>query len=248
MNAPVLHAAVGKEIDLHGILPVCVSPPTMVLACVLFISLPFLLCQPVQHARNFPNIHVPKIESAERGRRRYGAECPRVCILETRGRRFVKLEHAPFPIVRAKRDVWVLARAGFAKGVRPALGNRASTARPPWRLWFRFPRKARKRARTDVQIDNTVSRQFTVIDVYASDRPGVLFGVADAIYRLGLTIHLAKINTYVNQVLDVFYVTDANGSKVPEGQGLARVRDAILDRIREPADEAPVAAVGGAAR
>jgi [protein-PII] uridylyltransferase len=103
-------------------------------------------------------------------------------------------------------------------------------------------RKARKRARTEVQIDNTISRQYTVIDVYASDRPGVLFAVADAIYRLGLTIHLAKINTYVNQVLDVFYVTDAGGGKVPEGEGLARVRDALLARVREPSDDAPIVA------
>jgi [protein-PII] uridylyltransferase len=109
-------------------------------------------------------------------------------------------------------------------------------------------RKARKRARTDVQIDNTISRQYTVLDVYASDRPGILFGVADAIYRLGLTIHLAKINTYVNQVLDVFYVTDAEGRKVAEGVGLARVRDAILERIREPGEDAPLIAARAAAR
>ena len=52
------------------------------------------------------------------------------------------------------------------------------------------------------------------------DRVGVLFAITNALYHLGLVIHLAKITTQAHQVLDVFYVTDAEGRKI-DGPGAA---------------------------
>jgi [protein-PII] uridylyltransferase len=92
-------------------------------------------------------------------------------------------------------------------------------------------RRARKRARTAVEIDNVVSRKFSVIEMYAADRRGLLFRVANAIYDCGLTIHIAKINTHVNQVLDVFYVTDARGKKIRSEALKQRVVEAIRSQI-----------------
>jgi len=94
-------------------------------------------------------------------------------------------------------------------------------------------RRARKRARTNVGIDNVVSRKFTVIEVYAADRRGLLFRVANAIYESGLKIHIAMINTHVNQVLDVFYVTDTDGKKIRSDADQARVCEAIRRQIVE---------------
>ena len=65
------------------------------------------------------------------------------------------------------------------------------------------------RVPTEVEIDNACREHFTVLDVYTQDRVGVLFAITNALYHLGLSIHLAKITTNVDQVLDVFYVTDA---------------------------------------
>jgi [protein-PII] uridylyltransferase len=149
-----------------------------------------------------------------------------------------RVDHQEEPVNPLDPEVW----AGVRRDIEKVLAEEVEVAALVDAAARRRPapssvRKARKRARTGVDIDNTISRQYTVIDVHASDRPGVLFEVADAIYRLGLTIHLAKINTYVNQVLDVFYVTDRDGNKVPEGAAIERVRDAILSRVREPADE-----------
>ena len=158
-----------------------------------------------------------------------------------------RIDHGDPTVDPLDPEVWAGVRTDIERMLAEevdvaALVDDAARRRPP----TSSVRKARKRARTDVEIDNAVSRQYTVIDVYASDRPGVLFAVADAIYQLGLTIHLAKINTYVNQVLDVFYVTDAEGRKVPDGAALERVRDAILARIREPGeDTSRVAAATG---
>jgi [protein-PII] uridylyltransferase len=157
-----------------------------------------------------------------------------------------RVDHADEEVRALDPEVW----AGVRRDIERVLAEEveveslveAATRRRPAPAAIR---KARKRARTAVQIDNGVSRQHTVIDVYAADRPGVLFAVADAIYRHGLAIHLAKINTYVNQVLDVFYVTDRGGAKVEDGEAVERLREAILERIRDTGDEASAIAVPG---
>ena len=79
------------------------------------------------------------------------------------------------------------------------------------------------------------------MDVYAGDRPGLLFLVADAIYGLGLDIHLAKITTHLTAVLDVFYVTDAGRSKIEDEARLDEIRRTIVAAL-DPEEAQPVAA------
>lgn len=81
---------------------------------------------------------------------------------------------------------------------------------------------------TKVEIDNQVSEDFTVIDVFTSDRSGILFAITNALYHLDLSIHLAKITTSVDRVLDVFYVSDLAGHKIEEEERLAAIRAGVL--------------------
>jgi [protein-PII] uridylyltransferase len=67
---------------------------------------------------------------------------------------------------------------------------------------------------TEVVIDNRASSRYTVIEVLTKDRPGVLFALAEALHTLGATIAIAKINTEGTKVVDVFYVTTAEGTKL----------------------------------
>jgi [protein-PII] uridylyltransferase len=67
---------------------------------------------------------------------------------------------------------------------------------------------------TEVVIDQRASQRHTVIEVLTQDRPGLLFTLAQELHALGLSITLAKINTEGTRVIDVFYVTEANGEKV----------------------------------
>ncbi len=100
---------------------------------------------------------------------------------------------------------------------------------------------------TSVEIDNHVSEDFTVIDVYTQDRVGVLFAITNALYHLGLSIHLAKITTSVDRVFDVFYVTDARGMKIEDPDALAGIRNrlvTVLESLAEPPPRAPSAACG----
>ena len=96
---------------------------------------------------------------------------------------------------------------------------------------------------TTVEIDNAVSEDYTVIDVFTLDRVGILFAIANALYHLGLSIHLAKITTTVDRVFDVFYVTDGDGRKIEDAGMLALIRGTILDELK-PLIGTPLAATG----
>jgi [protein-PII] uridylyltransferase len=66
----------------------------------------------------------------------------------------------------------------------------------------------------EVVIDNTISDQFTVIEVSGLDRPGLLYEITTAISNLSLDITSAHITTFGEKVVDVFYVTDLTSKKV----------------------------------
>ena len=99
------------------------------------------------------------------------------------------------------------------------------------------------RVGTEVEVDNNVSDHYTVLDVYTQDRVGVLFAITNTLFHLGLSIHIAKITTNVDQVLDVFYVTDAAGQKITDPGRLAHTRSALYQRLTE--DQAQAAAAAG---
>ncbi|MCA8989187.1 MAG: [protein-PII] uridylyltransferase, partial [Planctomycetaceae bacterium] len=65
-----------------------------------------------------------------------------------------------------------------------------------------------------VVIDNETSPSATIIDVFAHDRPGLLFTISRAISDLDLSVVQARITTHVDQVVDVFYVTDNEQQKI----------------------------------
>jgi len=101
--------------------------------------------------------------------------------------------------------------------------------------------RRRRRIATRVEIDNRVSRNYTVLDVYTGDRVGLLFSITNCLYHLWLEIHLAKITTMVDQVLDVFYVTDHEGKKIDDTERLAFIRRELTRALeqQETSPEAP---------
>jgi [protein-PII] uridylyltransferase len=83
---------------------------------------------------------------------------------------------------------------------------------------------------TEIVIDNRASSRYTVIEVLTKDRPGVLFALAEALHQLGLTIAIAKINTEGTKVVDVFYVTASDGTKL-DAERAEEVRIGLLAAI-----------------
>jgi hypothetical protein len=103
--------------------------------------------------------------------------------------------------------------------------------------------RRRRPVPTHVEIDNRVSRDYTVLDVYTGDRVGLLFTITNCLYHLWLEIHIAKITTMVDQVLDVFYVTDNEGRKIENPAQLEVIRGELIRALE--AEEAPVARAAG---
>jgi len=92
---------------------------------------------------------------------------------------------------------------------------------------------------TVVNIDNDASDDFTIVEVFTEDRIGVLFTIAYSLHQLGLSIHVAKISTNVDQVADVFYVTDQNGGKIIVPEQVETIRAFLqqnLTRSNEPSE------------
>jgi [protein-PII] uridylyltransferase len=76
----------------------------------------------------------------------------------------------------------------------------------------------------EVRIDNRASADATVVEVFTFDRTGLLYALARKLHELDLTIWHAKISTYIDQVVDVFYVTNRGGGKIEDAERLEQIR------------------------
>jgi [protein-PII] uridylyltransferase len=89
-----------------------------------------------------------------------------------------------------------------------------------------------------VAIDNEASDFFTVIEIGAADRIGVLYDITRTLAELRLDVHLAKIATYADRVIDSFYVRDEVGRRITDREQTERIERALKDRLVEPSPEA----------
>ena len=105
----------------------------------------------------------------------------------------------------------------------------ALLAQRGWSPWRERPTPAVK---NEVRIDHYASPSYTVIEVLTRDRPGLLFTLAQTLHELGLSIALAKIDTEGMRAADVFYVTEADGSKPTDILRQVQIRDRILGALR----------------
>jgi [protein-PII] uridylyltransferase len=104
----------------------------------------------------------------------------------------------------------------------------------------RFPANRRSDARRRgpvadlplrVVIDNNSSDSRTIVDVFAHDRPGLLYTIARTLHELRVSVDLAKIGTHFDQVIDVFYITEVDGTKITESDRLRHIRQTLEERI-----------------
>jgi len=98
------------------------------------------------------------------------------------------------------------------------------------REYARRPSKTRP-SEPRVVVDNHASDFYTVVEVHAVDRIGLLYDVTRALSSLGLDIHLAKVATYGEDVVDVFYAWDVDGQKVTDGSRIEEVERRLADAI-----------------
>lgn len=85
-----------------------------------------------------------------------------------------------------------------------------------------------------VIIDNEASATHTVIEVNGRDRPALLYDLTRAFFDLSLTIAHARIATYGERAVDVFYVKDLFGLKIRAEQKLKAIRTRLLSALEDP--------------
>ncbi|HEY6567589.1 MAG TPA: HD domain-containing protein [Actinomycetota bacterium] len=84
-----------------------------------------------------------------------------------------------------------------------------------------------------VRVDNQASEFSSVIEVGAPDRLGLLYDITSALADLRLDVHLAKVTTYTDRVIDAFYVRDALGGKVTNPDQIQEIETAVRARCAD---------------
>jgi [protein-PII] uridylyltransferase len=106
----------------------------------------------------------------------------------------------------------------------------------------RGPRVGRRQLRShtpaSVSVRNDVSDFYTVVDVTADDRPGLLYELARTMAEHDLEIFVSKATTVLDQVADTFYVKAADGKRVLDPARLRALRAALLAVVSEEPAEA----------
>ncbi len=82
-----------------------------------------------------------------------------------------------------------------------------------------------------VVIDNITSSDYTVVEVYGSDRPGQLYRITQTLADFGINIHKAFIATEVEQLIDVFYVLDKAGKKIKDNEFIREITNGLVYSI-----------------
>jgi [protein-PII] uridylyltransferase len=80
----------------------------------------------------------------------------------------------------------------------------------------------------DVVIDNSLSDKNTVVEVTGLDRPGLLYDLTTVIGKMNLNINSARIVTFGEKAVDVFYVTDLTGGKLMQAQRQNALKRSLL--------------------
>jgi [protein-PII] uridylyltransferase len=64
---------------------------------------------------------------------------------------------------------------------------------------------------TKLRIDDVSSADYTILDVFTQDKPGLLHAIAEALRGAGVSIVGARIATEGNRATDAFYLREASG-------------------------------------
>lgn len=83
-----------------------------------------------------------------------------------------------------------------------------------------------------VTVDNGASDFFTVIEVGAPDRIGLLYDITCTLSDMRLDVHLAKVATFTDRVVDAFYIRDELGQKLQDPDSATALETAMRARLK----------------
>ena len=112
---------------------------------------------------------------------------------------------------------------GVARGERRHRVRSRPEDLPHARRWRRR-RSLQIPVKAGVEFDNDISDDVTIVDIFAADKPGLLFKLTWALAEAGLRIHRARISTEANRAIDSFDVQDRRGRKITAAGKLKQIR------------------------
>lgn len=94
-----------------------------------------------------------------------------------------------------------------------------------------YPAKPIADVPTMVNVNNTASRDFTVLEISTADRRGLLYGITKALHEQRIDIHLAKVDTIGPEVVDAFYIRREDGRRIEDLDAAERLERLITEVI-----------------
>ena len=85
-------------------------------------------------------------------------------------------------------------------------------------------------------ITNSESDFYTIIDITANDRLGLLHDLTRVIAQHGYEIYISKAATVLDQVADTFYLKDQHGKKLSDVAAMESLRIDLLEIVQRGAD------------
>lgn len=82
-----------------------------------------------------------------------------------------------------------------------------------------------------VNIHNDAQRPFTVVEVTAPDRPGLLARIGKVFMDFSLSLVNAKIITQGERIEDVFFITDSNGQPLSDPELCQQLQEALISQL-----------------
>jgi len=117
------------------------------------------------------------------------------------------------------------------------LGDRPlPPARRVWSLTSEREAEKTKLQPAAVTFDNDTTDRYTILQLFAYDRPGLLARVAGVLAQLKVVLHFAKIDTHLDQAVDVFYVSELDDSKIVDDHRLNQIREELLKAVAQSND------------
>jgi [protein-PII] uridylyltransferase len=133
-----------------------------------------------------------------------------------------------------QRDTWK-AVASMVQGALSGLLDLEALIQRRRRPFLRAAEMPPSPRPAEVIISNAESDFYTIVDVSANDRLGLLYDLTRTIAQHGLEIYISKAATVMDQVADTFYLKDAEGKKILEPERMERLREDLLRAAEGPA-------------
>ncbi len=89
------------------------------------------------------------------------------------------------------------------------------------------------RMKPAVTFSNTISDNFSTVDLTCSDRIGLLFQVCKVLSEMKLQVHGAILTTEADKAMDAFYITDAANKKIEDTQLIDSIMTTLISELSD---------------